>query len=157
MKGSFNPKNIEKYRGNLSNIVYRSQYELTFMMWCDHNESVVEWSSEEVIITYRSILDELEEKRTNATKRKWHRYFPDFYVKVKTKEGQIIRYLIEVKPFHETREPIVEGTRKSKKTILTQRRTWIVNNAKWTAARDFCKKRDMIFKLVTEKELYGRK
>lgn len=157
MKGSFSPKNKEKYRGNCSNIIYRSQYELTFMMWCDHNPNVIEWSSEQVIITYRSILDEMYEKRYNVPKKKWHRYFVDFYIKVKNKNNEIIKYLIEVKPLHETVPPVVAGTRKSKKTILTQRNTWIVNQAKWAAARNFCSKRNIIFKLITEKELYGHK
>lgn len=157
MNGVFLPKHKEKYKGDYSNIIYRSQYELTFMMWCDKNDNILEWSSEEVIIPYRSVLDELREQKFKITKKKWHRYFVDFYIKVKSKNGNIEKYLIEVKPFHETMEPLVEGTKKSKKTIINQQRTWLINQAKWAAARDFCKKRNMQFKIITEKELYGRR
>jgi hypothetical protein len=155
-KPRFRPKNKEKYRGDHTNIIYRSKYELTFMMWADHNPNVIEWSSEEFIITYRSLLDDIREKKLGLTKRKWHRYYIDFYIKVKGKDGSITRYLVEVKPYHETVQPIFEGTKKSKKTIQRQSMTWIVNKAKWAAARAYCAKRGMTFKIVTEKELYGR-
>ena len=42
------------------------------MVYCDRNEKILEWGSEEFFVPYRSPLD-----------GKMHRYFPDFYVKVK--------------------------------------------------------------------------
>jgi hypothetical protein len=125
------------------------------MRWCDTNTSVIEWSSEEVIIPYRTILDEAKDRKTGKTT--WHRYFVDFYVKVQTKNNTFERYLVEVKPLSETQEPIFEGRKMSKKSMLYQQKNWIVNSAKWKAAREYCADRGMKFKVVTEVELYGRR
>lgn len=156
-QGLFTPKNKEKYRGDVTKIVYRSSYEFSFMLWCDHNVNVIEWSSEEVIIPYRSRLDELYERKHKLEKQKWHRYFVDFWIKIRDKSGTETRYLVEVKPHHETIRPLIEGTNKSKTTIRRQVQTWIINQAKWAAAETYCKKRNMKFKIITEKELYGKK
>jgi len=86
-KGKFRVDNPVKYRGDISNIVYRSLWELRFMKWCDKNQSVEEWGSETVIVPYISPID-----------RKAHRYFVDFYVKVRNKNGALQKYLIEIKP-----------------------------------------------------------
>ena len=69
-KGKFRPQNRDKYKGNASNIQYRSGWELNFMKYLDRQPEVVRWSSEEIIIPYKSPID-----------GKWHRYFPDFWVK----------------------------------------------------------------------------
>jgi hypothetical protein len=156
MKGRYKPKNPRKYRGDPTNIIYRSQYELTYMRWCDSDPSVIEWSSEEIKIPYRSILDEAYEKKNRLPYKRWHRYFVDFYVKVRSRDGTEKRYLVEVKPKHETKPPVTKGTNKSSKTILRQKMTWAVNSAKWEAARAWCSRRGMEFKIITEKELYGR-
>ena len=86
-KGKFKTKNPAKYKGDITNIVYRSLWELRFMKWCDLNSSVLEWGSETIIVPYISPLD-----------RKVHRYFVDFYIKVKNKNGEIQKYLVEIKP-----------------------------------------------------------
>ncbi len=85
--GRFRPSNITKYRGDYRNIIYRSSWEKVFMSYCDKNDNIIEWGSEEVIIPYRSPLD-----------NRLHRYFPDFYVKVKDNSGVPKKYIIEIKP-----------------------------------------------------------
>ena len=82
-KGRFAPKNPQKYKGDITNIVYRSLWELKFMKWCDLNSSVKEWGSEIVVVPYVSPLD-----------KKVHRYFVDFYMKVMDKEGGVQKYLL---------------------------------------------------------------
>ena len=77
-QGKYRPHNPQKYGGNPSNIVYRSSYELKFMQYCDLTESVNSWKSEEFCVAYRSPIDD-----------KVHRYFPDFFVKYKDKDGTI--------------------------------------------------------------------
>lgn len=138
-KGRFIPKNRSKYLGNASNIIYRSSYELKFMNWCDLNESVLGWVSEEIAIPYRNPLD-----------RRNHRYFVDFYAEIKQKDGQIKKYLIEVKPKRFTEEP--KPRRKTKK-YLEEVAAWGVNNAKWDSAKKFCKKQNMEFMIITEQDL----
>ena len=71
-KGRYIPTNPKKYKGDPQNIIYRSLWERKFMVYCDTNDSVIEWGSEEVIIPYLSPWD-----------GRMHRYFPDFYIKIK--------------------------------------------------------------------------
>ena len=109
------------------------------MNWCDLNESVIGWVSEEVVIPYRSPLD-----------RRIHKYYIDFYAEIKQSNGVIKKYLIEVKPKRFTRPP--EPRRKTKK-YLQEVAQWGVNEAKWESAKQFCKKQNMEFMIITEKEL----
>ena len=110
------------------------------MMWCDRNTNVLEWGSEEIIIPYRSPLD-----------NRVHRYYPDFYVRAKTKDGRIAKSIIEIKPDAQTKQP----KRKSKKarTCITEVKPWNVNSAKWRAARQYCAHKNMQFIILTEKHL----
>ena len=84
-----------KYKGNANNIICRSNWERKFCKWCDSNPNILEWGSEEFFIPYLSPTD-----------NRVHRYFPDFIIKVKESNGQIKRYVIEVKPKKQTRPPI---------------------------------------------------
>ena len=86
-KGRYRPKNKNKYKGNPANVIYRSLWERRFMVYCDTNPAILEWGSEELIIPYKSPLDS-----------KIHRYFPDFYIKYKDKEGKLRKLIVEVKP-----------------------------------------------------------
>ena len=131
-KGKFRVDNPGKYKGDISNIVYRSLWELRFMKWCDKNQSVEEWGSETVIVPYISPID-----------RKAHRYFVDFYVKVRNKNGALQKYLIEIKPERFTKPPAIPK-KKTKRFI---------DDAKWKAAFEFCKDRNMTFMILTEKDL----
>ena len=139
-KGKFIPRNPSKYLGNPTSITYRSSYELKFMNWCDLNSSVIGWNSEEIVIPYRSPID-----------NKVHRYFVDFYMEVKDSNGSKKCYLIEVKPKRFTKAPPT-GKRKTKR-YLQEIANYAVNEAKWKSAKSFCKKEGMEFRIVTEKEL----
>jgi len=139
-KGKFRPKNPAKYRGDVANIVYRSLWELRFMKWCDTNPSVQEWGSEIVIVPYISPID-----------RKVHRYFVDFYIKVKNKLGEPQKYLIEIKPERFTKPPEIP-TKKTKR-FIDEVFQYGVNEAKWKAAFEFCEDRNMKFMILTEKDL----
>lgn len=142
-QGRFVPRNPEKYEGNPSNIIYRSSWELKYMIWCDTNSSIVKWSSEETIIPYLSPID-----------NKMHRYYVDFKIQVKTKDGIKI-YLVEVKPFNQTIPPkTTKRTKRKTKQYLNEVFTWGKNNAKWEAARRYCKERNYEFKVITEKDLF---
>jgi hypothetical protein len=48
-KGFFKPKNPKKYRGDPTNIIYRSGWELKLMLYLDDHKEVVSWGSEEVV------------------------------------------------------------------------------------------------------------
>lgn len=139
-KGKFRTANPKKYKGDINNIVYRSLWELRFMKWCDTNDSVIEWGSETVIVPYISPLD-----------RGIHRYFVDFYIKVKTKDNMIKKYLVEIKPERFTKPPDIP--KKKTKKFVDEVFQYSVNDAKWKAAFEFCKDRNMEFVILTEKDL----
>ena len=100
------------------------------MVYCDLNENILEWGSEEIVIPYRSPID-----------NRVHRYFPDFYVKLKETTGKTKKYIIEVKPKRQT------------KGYLREVYEYARNQAKWEAAVDYCKDRLYEFKIMTEDEL----
>jgi len=139
-KGIFRAKNPAKYRGDHTNIVYRSRWELVLMMQLDKHPDVLSWSSEEVIIPYRSPID-----------NRYHRYFPDFLVKKRNKDGKIETVLIEVKPKAQTMPP--KKQKQKSKRYITEVQTWGVNEAKWNAAEEYCKDRKWSFMIMTEDEL----
>ena len=141
-QGRFNPRNPEKYKGrDIKNIIYRSSWELIFMRNCDRKENILEWGSEEFFIPY-----------FDPTTRKVRRYFPDFYMKVRDRDGVITRYIVEVKPKRQVKRP-EKTPRKREKTFLNEVITWEKNQAKWKAAQEFCEDRMFKFKIITEDEL----
>ena len=140
-KGKYIPINPKKYVGNPSQVIYRSLWERKLMVYCDRNEKVIEWGSEEVIVPYRSPWD-----------GKMHRYFPDFYMKVKQGNGAYKKFIIEVKPKAQCKEPIKTPKRKTRKWYK-EVQTWGINQAKWKSAIDYCENRGMEFKILTEDHL----
>lgn len=139
-KGIFRPKNPSKYKGDPTNIIFRSSWELRFMTYLDAHQDVIQWSSEEFCIPYISPID----GRT-------HRYFPDFWIKQRNKQGVIETLVVEIKPHAQTIEPTVQ-TRKTKK-YLREVVTWGINNAKWQAATAFCARKNWQFRILNEYHL----
>ena len=142
--GRFKPKYYKKYKGDPTNVFYRSLWERRFMVYCDNNPNILEWGSEEIIIPYKSPLD-----------KKVHRYFPDFFIKYKNSSGKIIREIIEVKPKRHLSPP-KEPKRKTKR-YLGEVNTYIINQAKFKAAEEFCKDRKLGFRILTEEHLVPKK
>ena len=140
-QGKFRPQNPNKYKGDPTQIFFRSSYELKFMNYCDLTESVNEWRSEEFWIPYRSPID-----------NKVHRYFPDFFVKYKDINGNTRRLVVEIKPAKDLKEPNPNPPRKTKSWVYSVR-TWAVNQAKWKAAKEYCADHNYEFRILTEKEL----
>ena len=138
-QGVYIPKNVHKYRGDHRNIFFRSSWEKKFMKYCDTHPSILEWGSEEVWIPYK-----------NPLTGRVSRYYPDFYIKVKDREGRLKKYIIEIKPIKQTKPP---EKSKSKKRYLFEANTYAKNQAKWDAARKYCRKRQAEFLVFTEKEL----
>lgn len=134
-KTTFKPKNIKKYIGDYNKIICRSLWERRVCKFLDENNSIINWSSEELIIPYISPID-----------KKVHNYYPDFLVKFN--DGQNVKtWLIEIKPAKQT---ILKENASKKEKI-----TWLINNAKWSSAQNYCKKHNMEFKILTEKEIFA--
>ena len=139
-KGKYYPSFPRKYKGDPTNIIYRSLLERKFMVYCDKNQNILEWASEEIAIPYRSPID-----------NRVHRYFPDFYMKVKETNGKIKNYVIEVKPAKQTKPP--KKPKRQTKGYIREAYEYAKNQSKWKAAREYCADRMWEFKVITEKEL----
>ena len=138
--GKFTPKNTQKYVGDYTKITYRSSWEARVMTWLDKEPNVISWASEELAIPYISPVD-----------GKRHRYFPDFIVKVKNKDGKVSTMMIEVKPQKQSVEPAKRS--RVTKQYITEVMTYGINQAKWKAAQEYCLDKGWQFKVLTEKEL----
>ncbi len=138
--GKFYPQNPGKYKGDYNNIIYRSSWECRVMNWLDKNENIVEWGSEEFSIPYKSPVD-----------GKYHRYYPDFFVRVKQKDGIIRAMVIEIKPKKQTKPP--QKKKRVTKQYIQEVVTWGINEAKWKAATEFCTDRGWVFKVLTEDDI----
>ena len=139
-KGKYKPRCPYKYKGDPTTIIYRSLWERKFMQYCDSNINILEWGSEEFYVWYKSPLD-----------NRPHRYFPDFYIKLKESTGKIKKYIIEVKPKKQTTPPV--KSKLKTKSYMREAFEYAKNQAKWNAAEDWCADRGYEFKILTENEL----
>ena len=142
-KSIYRPSYPKKYKGDPNNIVCRSTWERKFCRYCDLNENIISWASEEFFIPYVSPLD-----------NKVHRYFPDYLIKVREQNGETKTYLIEVKPKKQTKPPVKKS--RATKSFIYENKTYAVNQAKWKAAKEWCDDRKIEFKIITEEELYNK-
>lgn len=138
-KGMYRPKYPEKYLGKPGEIRFLSSWELRFMQFLDVNPNVIAWGSEEFRIPY-----------WNPIKKKVTNYIPDFIVKFKTAEGEIVTQVIEIKPKVQSVLP------RGKKISVYDQVQLVLNNAKWTAAQAFCEKHRITFRVLTEENLFRR-
>jgi len=139
-KGIYKPEHPQKYIGDPKNIIYRSLWERKFMHYCDINENIMKWASEEIWIPYLSPLD-----------KRVHKYFPDFYIKYKDASGSIKESLIEIKPKRQVTGPKA-GKRVTQKQMY-EIKEFAKNQAKWKAAEEFCADRRWEFQILTEDNL----
>lgn len=135
-QGVFIPDNPHKYVGTQP-IVWRSSWELTFMNVCDKHPNILQWASESIEIPYQHPI----------TGRR-HNYIPDFLLVYIDKHGNKRAELIEIKPASQA----VYERAKSRK----DKEAYIINEAKWKAAKIFCKKMGLTFRVMTEADLYRR-
>lgn len=136
-QGKFTPKNPSKFSGDITNITFRSSWELKCMQFFDANPAITKVLSEEIAIEY-----------FNPVKRRPAKYYPDFYIEYTKKDGTIHKVLVEVKPSTQ----VVEQAKETTHAKLTR----AINYAKWTAAVEWCKQRGITFQILTESEIFGK-
>jgi TnsA endonuclease N terminal len=134
-QGIYQVKNTEKYVGTRLP-TYRSGWEFTFMMFCDHNPSIQQWSSESVKIPYR---DPLTGKNTI--------YVPDFLISYVDKKLKKHVELIEIKP---SNQMLAEKVGKNP----YNQAQYVKNMAKWAAATNWCKTQGIKFRVINETDIY---
>lgn len=140
-QGKFKPKNPQKYEGNPTEIYFRSSYELKMFQYCDLTENVISYQSEEFWVPYVSPID-----------NKTHRYFPDMKLKYKDKDGKMRNLVVEIKPAKELKMPDTNPKRRTKSWAYSVK-MWAINQAKWSAAKEYCADRGWEFRIFTELEL----
>lgn len=133
-QGIYTVMNQHKYAGKGAP-KFRSGWELAFMRFCDSNDHIITWSSESIQIPYRHPLTG---KNT--------RYIPDFLIQYRNKNNQVVTELIEIKP---KKQSIIES-----KANNRDRAVVAVNYAKWDAAQKWCKRNGLVFRVVTEEDIF---
>jgi len=135
-QGIYEVKNLTKYVGK-KKPTYRSGWELTFMQFCDSNQNILEWASEAIRIPY-----------FNPMKGKKTTYVPDFLIVYKDKTGRKVTELIEIKP--KKQSFMTEGLNTKERAVVQ------VNHAKWEQAVQWCKQRNIVFRVVTEDQIFRK-
>jgi len=133
--GKYSLKFPEKYIGNKTP-TYRSSWEFHFMKFCDEHPSVAQWANESIRIPYKNPL----------TGRQTI-YVPDFFIAYSDAKGKKRVELIEVKPANQS---FREKLGKSK----ANQAAWVVNQAKWAAAYAWCKQKGIVFRVITENDIF---
>lgn len=133
-QGAYIVKNPQKYVGK-GTPRYRSGWEHAFMRFCDNNEHILQWASESISIPYR-----------NPITGKQSIYVPDFLITYRTRNNTMIAEVIEIKP---KKQSVVESKMKANERAIVA-----VNYAKWDAATKWCKKQGLLFRVVTEDQLF---
>lgn len=133
-QGIYKVRNPQKYVGKGSP-KYRSGWELSFFQFCDNNDAVLEWASEAISIKYQHPLTG---KLTN--------YVPDVFLRYRTKNNVVCTEIVEIKP---RKQSLIEG-----KMTERDRMVVAVNHAKWAAARAWCKRAGIVFRVITENDMF---
>ena len=132
--GIYKVKNPAKYVGK-NNPKYRSGWEHAFMRFCDTNDNILQWASESINIPYR-----------NPITGKQSIYVPDFLITYRDKNNQLKAEMIEIKP---KKQSVLES-----KQSARDRAVVAVNYAKWDAAVKWCKRQGIMFRVVTEDDIF---
>lgn len=137
LQGKYKPDHPDKYQGDITDIVFRSSWELIAFKFCDNANDIVSWSSEGVILPYRGIDG------------KMHRYFMDLWISARRPDGTTRKFLVEIKPKSKLTPPKKTANKKDE-SFLRELNEYLTNQKKWEAARAYCKERDMDFLIWTE-------
>ena len=128
---------------------FRSKWEATCFRALDTNAIVVRWGSElpDCMVEYIKPTDGIK-----------HRYFPDLYVEIIDRDGNIGKWVVEVKPLSECAPPVPpkRKTATSTQQYAIKQATWLTNEAKWKVAKIECAKRGWRFMVATEDTIYKR-
>lgn len=148
-QGKFKPKNPQKYQGDVDDICYRSSWELATFMWLDSTPGVVKWASETLVVPY--ILDKQIINETIGPDFKPDGKFHRYYIDLQITFANGSKYLVEIKPHAQTMPP-KQRQRKTRKYMI-ELLTYVQNQSKWKAAREWAEENGWKFQVWTEKEL----
>jgi hypothetical protein len=135
-QGVYQPKNPNKYVGK-GLPRYRSGWEWSFFRFCDENDHVLQWASEAISIPYR-----------NPVTGKNSMYVPDIFMTYRTKNNKICAEVVEIKP---RKQSLIEGRMNDRDRAVVA-----VNHAKWQAAKAWCQRANIEFRVLTEDSLFHK-
>jgi len=133
-QGIYTVKNSGKYVGKREPR-YRSGWEMTFMMFLDSNDNIVNWASESISIPYR-----------NPITGKQSMYVPDFFVTYRDRNNTTRAELIEIKP---KKQSLIESRMSDRDRAVVA-----VNYAKWDAATKWARRNGLIFRVINEDMIF---
>lgn len=133
-QGTYTVKNTQKYVGT-GEPRYRSGWEMTFMMFLDNNDSIVNWASESIRIPYR-----------NPVTGKQSMYVPDFFITYRDRTNRMRAELVEIKP---KKQSLIESKMSARDGAIVA-----VNYAKWDAATKWCRRQGITFRVINEDQIF---
>jgi hypothetical protein len=133
-QGAYLVKNSGKYVGK-GTPRYRSGWEMTFMMFLDSNDNIVQWASESISIPYR-----------NPITGRQSMYIPDFFVTYRDRNNQTRAELIEIKP---KKQSLIESRMSDRDRAIVA-----VNYAKWDAATKWARRNGLTFRVINEDQIF---
>jgi len=133
-QGPYTVKNPAKYVGK-GTPRYRSGWELSFMIFLDNNDNVMQWASESIQIPYR-----------NPVTGKQSIYIPDFLITYRTRQNTLIAEVIEIKP---KKQSIIESKMNNRDRMVVA-----INYAKWDQATKWCNRNGLKFRVITEEDMF---
>ena len=133
-QGAYTVKNTAKYVGR-GTPRYRSGWELTFMMFLDSNDNVLQWASESISIPYH-----------NPLTGKQSMYVPDFLVTYRGPNNTVKAELIEIKP---KKQSLLESKMNDRDRAIVA-----VNYCKWDAATKWARAQGLRFRVITEDDIF---
>ena len=105
------------------------------MHFCDTNQNILQWASESINIPY---VNPLTGRQTI--------YVPDFLITYRTRDNTMRAELIEIKP---KKQSVIES-----KQSVRDRAAVAVNYAKWDAATKWAKRNGLMFRVITEDQMF---
>ena len=133
-QGIYTVRNSGKYVGKREPR-YRSGWEMTFMMFLDSNDNIVNWASESISIPYR-----------NPITGKQSMYVPDFFVTYRGRDNTTRAELIEIKP---KKQSLIESRMSDRDRAVVA-----VNYAKWDAATKWARRNGLSFRVINEDMIF---
>lgn len=158
-QGLYVPDNKDKVfkLNEKGGLYYRSSWELTAMKYFDMSDDVILWGCECIEIPYQMTKPD----KHGIVSVSNHRYYPDFYYKLKMNDNSIREIVLEVKPEEQTKPPKwKDGSRLTQKQLKSYE--WGINEynrnmSKWEAALEYCTPRGIEFKFLTEEQVNSLK
>lgn len=157
--GNYVPKNKDKVLklNAYGGVFYRSSWEKKIMVWLDMKDEIFQWGAECLEIPYQ--MTHFDNGNIEIKK---HRYYPDFFYRMRNSQGELREVVMEVKPMkeykmvqdlNEGRLAVPEKGIKKLKSFEYDLKMAYKNKRKWETMIQWCDKKGYDFIIITEEHL----